>query len=192
MSMIGIIRHGITPWNQEGRFQGHRDVPLAEEGILQAQALARRLNTEPWDVIVSSDLMRAKQTAEIVAEQLGIETVLVDERLREISGGLLDGTTESERVAKWGNDWYNMELGLESEASCRNRGSACLEELADRYAGKRVLVVSHGTLLGYTLNGLLPKDEERGHLLNTSLTKLIKKNDGWACELYNCTKHLDA
>lgn len=191
MSLIGIIRHGITTWNQEGRFQGHRDVPLAEEGILQAQALARRLSKEPWDLIVTSDLMRARQTAEILAEHLGVETILLDERLREISGGLLDGTTESERVAKWGEEWYDMDLGLESEESCRIRGTACIEELSNQYPDKRMLVISHGTLLDYTLRALLPEKENGDHLRNTSVTTLHKKDDGWDCELYNCTEHLD-
>jgi probable phosphoglycerate mutase len=66
MTKIGIIRHGTTAWNKEGRAQGNSDIPLDNEGLYQALALGKRLSNENWDFIYSSNLLRAKQTAEIV------------------------------------------------------------------------------------------------------------------------------
>ncbi|WP_152392665.1 histidine phosphatase family protein [Paenibacillus guangzhouensis] len=196
MNRIGFIRHGVTPWNQEGRFQGHSDTPLAPEGILQAELLAARLRDESelesWDLIYSSDLSRAAMTARIVADAIGLTEIHYDERLREVSGGLLDGTTENERVMKWGEDWYDDSetLGLEGEEESARRGLQCIEELVSKYPGRRILLVSHGTFLSYVLNQLLPKDLSRPHLNNTSLTTLVGVTGAWECEMYNCTKHL--
>lgn len=60
MTTIGLIRHGSTAWNKEGRVQGHTDNSLDAEGLQQAQLLAERLSTEQWDYIYSSDLLRAR------------------------------------------------------------------------------------------------------------------------------------
>jgi len=196
MNRLGLIRHGITPWNQEGRFQGHTDIRLAPEGIQQAELLAARLREDAglksWDFIYSSDLSRAAMTAQIVADALGLKEIHYDERLREVSGGLLDGTTEEERVTKWGENWYDDRetLGLETEEESARRGLQCIEALVGEHPGKRILLVSHGTFLSYVLNYLLPKELNRPHLHNTSLTTLVRDTGDWACELYNCTKHL--
>lgn len=191
MRELAFVRHGITAWNKEGRFQGHRDIPLAEEGLEQAKYVAKRLADETWDVIVTSDLSRARQTAELIAKYHHHTPIVIDERLREIFGGKLDGTTESERVAAWGEEWYEFELGLESEAACKQRGLSILEDLMQRYPDHKILIVSHGTFLGYWLDDLLPKSRAREHLRNTSFTRLYKKGEDWECDEYNCIAHLD-
>ena len=112
MIKIGIIRHGSTTWNVEGRAQGNSDIPLDEEGLLGANKLAERLKKENWDIVYSSNLMRAKQTANIIAVKSGIP-IYLDPRLREVGGGLIEGTTEDERVLKWGEKWWHLDLGME-------------------------------------------------------------------------------
>ena len=74
--------------------QGSTDIPLDEEGIVQAQKLGLRLADEQWDMVFTSQLSRARQTGEIIAAQLGITDFFQDERLREVSGGLTEGTSE--------------------------------------------------------------------------------------------------
>ena len=69
MTTIGFVRHGVTAWNKEGRAQGNTDVPLDEEGIEMAERVADRIQLEEWDVIYTSPLVRAKKTAEIIAEK---------------------------------------------------------------------------------------------------------------------------
>ncbi|UQZ35142.1 histidine phosphatase family protein [Paenibacillus sp. PK3_47] len=192
MTVIGLIRHGSTAWNKEGRIQGHTDNPLDEEGLLQAAAIAERLSGEEWDYIYSSDLLRARQTAEVIAAKLGIPVAGLLQGIREMDGGQLEGTTEQERVARWGKDWRSMELGLESSESGKLRGARTIEEIALRHPGKRVLIVSHGAILRSSLSGLVPGLDVSQLLKNTSITRIVKDKDTWTCELYNCVQHMDS
>ena len=90
MTTIGLIRHGITEWNELGRAQGQSDIPLNKIGQQQAVALANRLVSEDaWDFIVTSDLSRATETAQIVSTKLKIPIKIYDERIREINCGKL-------------------------------------------------------------------------------------------------------
>lgn len=191
LTRIGIIRHGRTAWNKEGRAQGHSDIPLDENGLAEATKLAERLEKEEWDIIFSSNLLRAKQTAEVIAERMGNKQILLEPRLREVSGGQIEGTTEEERILKWGNDWRELDLGMETAESVLARGLSAIEELTKEHSNKNVLIVSHGSFISHILKELVPQlNVEKKHLKNTSLTKLIKTDNGWESELYNCTRHL--
>lgn len=192
MTRIGLIRHGSTAWNKEGRIQGHTNNPLDEEGLRQASALAERLRGEGWDYIYSSDLLRARQTAEVIAEKLGISVAGLVPEIREMNGGLLEGTTEMERVERWGSAWRALDLGLEPHESGMQRGSRAIEEIARRHPGKNILIVSHGAVLRSSLGGLVPGLDVSELLKNTSITRIVKGDSGWACELYNCVKHMDS
>lgn len=192
MTMIGLIRHGSTAWNKEGRIQGHTDNPLDEEGLRQAAAIADRLSGEQWDYIYSSDLLRAGQTAEVIAAKLGIPVAGLLPGIREMNGGLLEGTTEQERVARWGQEWRAMDLGLESNESGKLRGAKAIEEVARSHPGKRILIVSHGAILRSSLMGLVPGLDVSQLLKNTSITRIVKDNETWTCELYNCVQHMDS
>jgi len=187
---IGLIRHGVTEWNNLGKAQGISDIPLNEEGIKQATALANRLSIEEWDIIFSSNLTRARQTAEIIRQSLGVALVFTDERIREINCGLIEGTTEEERVARWGVNWREQNLGMEDFQVVAKRGITFLEELIVEHADKRILIISHGALIGLSLQHLLPQRFPKTHIDNISLTILTHINNDWACQLYNCTKHL--
>ncbi|WP_310831679.1 histidine phosphatase family protein [Paenibacillus pedocola] len=191
MTTIGLIRHGSTLWNKEGRIQGHTDNPLDEEGLEQAAALAERLSMETWDYIYSSDLLRARQTAEVIAARLGLSVAGWVPGIREMNGGLLEGTTEQDRVERWGKEWRTLELGLEKNESGRLRGSRAIEEIAQRHPGKHVLLVSHGAILRSSLSGLVPELDVSVLLKNTSLTRLVYTGKTWTCELYNCIKHIE-
>ena len=74
MTTIALIRHGQTNWNLEGRIQGQIDIPLNEQGRAQAHTLAERLKSKDFDAMISSDLARAQETAEILADKTGIPT----------------------------------------------------------------------------------------------------------------------
>ncbi len=191
MSLIGLIRHGSTIWNKEGRAQGLSNIPLDEDGLNQAKALADRLSKEDWDVIYSSDLLRARQTAEIIAERRGMKNLILDERLREMKGGKIEGTTEEERVKLWGTNWRDLDLDIESAESVIQRGADFVEEISNKQKGLKVLIISHGALIGFTLKKLIPHVNTEVHLKNTSITRLKKMENQWECEIYNCTIHLD-
>jgi broad specificity phosphatase PhoE len=113
MTEIGLIRHGITDWNQLEKMQGTSDIPLNDEGRDQARKLASRLHQdEKWDMIITSDLSRAKETGEIIGKKLDLPVSFVDKRIQEINLGEIEGTTEAERITRWGANWRELDLGL--------------------------------------------------------------------------------
>jgi len=190
--IIGLIRHGETEWNAAGRIQGQTDIPLNEAGIRQAQALAARLKAEnrAWDAVVSSDLARARETARILADALGLPLLPPDPRIRERSFGLAEGTTEDERLNRWGADWRSRDIGQESDESVRNRALAFIADWRKARPDIRLLVVSHGSVLAVLLRALCSGLEDR-RIGNMSLSILESSGDGWIVHLHNCSKHLD-
>lgn len=191
--IIGLIRHGETDWNALGRIQGQTDIPLNEAGIQQAHALAARLAAElrPWDAVVSSDLSRAMETARILAEALGIPLLPPDARIRERSFGLAEGTTEAERLERWGPEWRTCDIGRETDDSVRERGLAFIEDWRSRRPDMRLLVVTHGSVLAVLFRALFPDLEDR-FISNMSLTIMESEGAGWRMILHNCNKHLES
>ncbi len=100
-----LARHGETDWNAEGRWQGQTDVPLNANGSAQAHALAERLRREGIAAIASSDLSRARATAEIVAGALGITRIHTDPELREQHYGCFEGLTRTDSAARFPEEW---------------------------------------------------------------------------------------
>ncbi|MDB5055307.1 MAG: histidine phosphatase family protein [Bacilli bacterium] len=193
MTIIGIVRHGVTDWNQQGRAQGQQDVALNADGVKQADVLARRLAEEDWDMIYTSDLRRASATAEMIASQLGKQITGFDPRLREKTHGRLDGTTVAERIEKWGENWRELDHGEESDQHMLLRSLDFLQEMTIRYPNGKILLVSHGAWIR-TLLAELFKEMEITFLDNTCVTMIEWDEQhteaGWKCLLFNCTKHL--
>lgn len=121
MTTICFIRHGVTEWNKEGRIQGGIDIPLNADGIQMALKVSKRLASEEWHAIYTSPLKRTQMTAEIIASKQPIVTVRIDNRLREIGEGKIEGTTEEERIEMWGSYWKKMDLGFEREEEVIDR-----------------------------------------------------------------------
>ncbi|MGN7382385.1 2,3-bisphosphoglycerate-dependent phosphoglycerate mutase [Chlamydia abortus] len=191
MTTIGLVRHGVTDWNLEGRAQGQHDIPLNEEGIRQARLLGERLAQEHWDYIYTSDLARASRTAEIIAEAMGMKVTGYDARLREKSHGDLDGTTEEERIERWGPSWREIDHGEETLQDVLRRSLSFMKEITAKHPEDRVLVVSHGAWIRATMGELI-RDREISKLSNTSICVLQHTEENWSCLLYNCTRHLEA
>ncbi|TKD66462.1 histidine phosphatase family protein [Pseudalkalibacillus hwajinpoensis] len=191
MTTIGLIRHGITQWNNLGKAQGTSDIPLNELGRKQATNIGARLREEgKWDVIISSDLTRAIETAQIIGSKLNLPISHYDIRIREIDCGEIEGTTEEDRLEKWGSNWRDKDLGMESFEEVGKRGIEFIKDIVHTYNGKRILIVSHGALIGLTLQKLLPSRFQTTYIDNTSFTILENINGNWDCSLYNCSKHL--
>jgi probable phosphoglycerate mutase len=190
MTIVGIIRHGVTDWNVLKRIQGQTNIPLNSDGRKQAEALARRLSNEKWDYAYSSDLLRASETAQIIISDSDIN-LQFDERLRERNFGQIEGTTEEERIAKWGPHWNKLDLGKEAEEAVQARAAAFMADIVTRHRGNRILIVSHGALIGQALQKLVPQAKIEAHLLNCGITMLRFADPHWECDLYNCIKHLE-
>jgi broad specificity phosphatase PhoE len=144
-----LVRHGETDWNRDGRWQGGSDTRLNDLGRQQARALAEQLDGE-IDVLYSSDLARARETAEIVAAELGLE-VRLDPRLRERGFGSWEGLTTieiEERFADAHRRWLAGEGAGADDAEAFEDFSARVEDfLSDvlrLHPGEEVLVISHG------------------------------------------------
>ena len=137
MTTLLLVRHGETDWNAERRWQGHADVPLNERGRAQAQALAEQVaGDERVDVVYASDLARARETAEIAADRLGVALVL-DPDLREIDVGSREGRT-------WDEIDDEPEWDGEPHAAHAERILRAVRRIARDHPGRRVLVVTHG------------------------------------------------
>lgn len=192
MTTIGLIRHGITDWNYLGKAQGVSDIPLNKIGKNQASDIGDRLSKEEkWDLIITSDLSRAIETGKIIGNKIDLNISHIDKKIREINCGKIEGTTEEERIQIWGDNWRELDLGMEELEEVSKRGIDFIEEINGLYRGKRVLVVSHGALIGLTLKRLLPERFPTTYIDNTSLTILNYAEEKWDCILYNCTNHLN-
>lgn len=189
MTVIGLIRHGVTAWNKEGRTQGSVDIPLDEDGIQMAIKIGNRLSDTPWITIFTSPLQRAQQTAKIIARQNGMKTIIIDERLQEIGEGKKAGTTEEERIEKWGIGWQNTPLDIEPEQQVIDRIEAFVDEIKENYPNEKVLIVSHGSLIQKMVAQLCSDRLEWDELENASLT-MINIQEPAKCLLYNCVQHL--
>ncbi|PID24752.1 histidine phosphatase family protein [Sporosarcina sp. P7] len=187
MTIIGFVRHGVTAWNKEGRAQGSSNIPLDKEGIETAKKLALRLANEKWDVIFTSPMTRARQTADLLARQSGIE-VVEDDRLRERSGGLIEGTTEPERQQKWGPQWRELDLKFETAESVVARGLEFVNEQIEKNRHQRLIVVSHGSFIKRIIVALMEDETYTVKIDNTSLT--IINIEEKSCLLLNDTAHL--
>ncbi|WOV83780.1 histidine phosphatase family protein [Sporosarcina jeotgali] len=190
MTTVGFVRHGVTAWNKQGRAQGSTDIPLDEEGIQMAVHAAERFAADNWDAIYTSPWQRAKRTAELIGQEMTHAEVIEDRRLRERAGGLIEGTTEADRLAKWGPKWKQLDLQGETHESVITRGMSFIEEMQERYPDGRVLAVSHGGFIKRLLTELLPGTTYEEPLGNTSLTIVKIGEHENLCELFNCTDHL--
>jgi len=156
MTTLFVARHGQTEWNREHRWQGWSDPPLNRTGREQAAQLAELLAGRGIDVVVSSDLRRAAETAEIAAARLGL-SVALDARLREVDVGEWSGLTSAEVEARFPDGYRRRREGRtgwekgEELGAMAERVVAALLDLADRHSGHRVLVVTHGGPLRATL-----------------------------------------
>lgn len=151
MTDITLIRHGQTDWNAARRYQGQADIPLNQVGIEQAKALALTIANEKYDAIYASDLSRAAQTADILAEALHMP-IHTDIRLREICQGKWEGMSLDEVQEKYAEDFkhgfedpaFSRAPGGESVAEVAARMRAAADEIAAQHPGGRILLVSHG------------------------------------------------
>jgi broad specificity phosphatase PhoE len=171
---ILLARHGETDWNAARRVQGHTDVPLNERGREQARALADELRDEPLDAVYASDLLRAHETARIVAERKGLDVIVLPE-LRERHFGTWEGLTDREvferypeaRAGSWGDGETRDEMS--------RRVLEALRRIAAGHPGGQVLVVAHGGPLRAVLHAA--GGNTAGEIANCHVARMAIEGD---------------
>jgi probable phosphoglycerate mutase len=196
-----LIRHGETLWNRENRVQGSKDIPLSPVGIKQAQAVAQALSDEEAEAIISSDLGRAKQTAEHISQITGVE-ISFNEGLRERAFGILEGMTKKEMEETHpeiynGYSSHNIDFVIPEGESARqsyDRHVSAVLGIANEHQGKaRVILVSHGGLihniLRYSLS--IPLEAKRKfNASNASINRFKMEGDNLHLTSWEETHHL--
>jgi len=154
MIRLGLIRHARTPWNREKRIQGSSDIPLSPEGKKEAARWGKILKSEPFDLILSSPLIRAGETALILSDRMGIP-VFREPDLREQDFGDWEGQRISEirkkdpRAVEFqeSRGWEFRPPGGESRTGVLERVKIAFEKAAKTYENKYILVVTHQSVI---------------------------------------------
>ncbi|MFF1383902.1 histidine phosphatase family protein [Arthrobacter sp. NPDC058288] len=182
LTTFALVRHGQTDWNAQRRLQGSTDIPLNDVGRGQARDAAAALSGHEWDAIVSSPLSRAAETANLIADGLGLSVARHVPELTERSFGPAEGLQagpELEALRIPGGF-----RGAESEDEAASRGLTALEALAEEFRGRRVLVVAHGTLIRVSLSRAIGRTLQSvdNAVLNLAHHHAV---DGWQLEYFN-------
>jgi len=172
--LIALIRHGQTDWNLALRMQGRSDIPLNDTGREQARVAAAALAAEPWDVVVSSPLLRARETAEIIATALGVPLGASYNELLEQDFGVAEGTLVDELATRWPDRDF---AGMEPDEVVGPRGIRGLERIALDHPGARVLAVAHGTLIRYTLAAISGHETRQYPKLDNASSSTVRFTD---------------
>jgi 2,3-bisphosphoglycerate-dependent phosphoglycerate mutase len=195
-----IVRHGQTQWNLKLIRQGHLDSPLTEMGLAQAKALGERLARETFTALYSSDLGRAVQTAQMIAEATGHKLV-TDARLRERHLGIFQGLNGDELREKYPEEYRLHRTmgpsyvipGGESVQQQVARNVDYLTEIAAKHLGETIVVVTHGGVLsGFFRHALsIPLEAPRRfEFMNASLNVFAYEEGNWMLRTWGDVSHL--
>jgi len=165
ITRLYLVRHGATSATEEGRFSGSSGAELSDEGRRQAACLGARLSNDPVTAVYASPLSRALDTARIIAEHCGRETIVRD-GLREIGHGHWEGMRRedverefSEEYAQYESDPFTFApLGGESGVAVLARALPVVRDIVSAHPGGHVVVVSHKATLRLVLSSLLGFD----------------------------------
>lgn len=187
-------RHGRTEWNVSKRIQGQTDIDLDEVGLQQARQAAPLLATENPNLIITSDLLRTRRTAQALADVTGL-AVHPDERLRERCFGPWEGLSSTELNARYGDEYAQWRAGgqpnvpgIESEEDLNARMLAGIDDALAATDGT-ICLVTHGGAARRAVLGLLEWDNEVGARLeplgNCRWSELRHTVRGWRIHSYN-------
>ncbi len=197
---IILIRHGETEWNSQKRMQGHSNSDLSLVGQAQIQALGQWMKNVPFDLIYSSDSLRAKQTAEAITQFSGHE-LQFDQRLREKNLGVFEGLTSEEarerhpevfRLFKTAGSKYVIDEG-ESTQQLQDRSLEIVNETRIKHPEERVLLVTHGGFIRVVMKhslGLSLETPTRFLIRNTGVFRLVWE-DKWLVSQMGGVSHLE-
>ena len=201
MKLIYLVRHAETEWNKERKYQGGQDIPLSDAGIEQARQLAVRLRKVKFDLVYSSPLLRARQTAEIIIES-NSPHIILEPAFCEINHGLWEGLRVDEIAERFPHEFrlwkekphqVKMPQG-ESLHDLWQRVVPRFLELVNQANWERILIVGHGGVNRVILMHCL-KMELRDYwklIQNSTCVNLIEKTShGFQVKVINDLSHLE-
>ena len=201
MTRICFVRHGETDWNIALRMQGHIDLALNAKGEAQAQAAGRYFSGAQLPALYSSDLLRARQTAQPIAAALGL-SVALRPALRERNFGRCEGLTFAEIVEQFPDDARAIKRrdpdyvspGGESRRQHQFRILECVAALVGEHPGQSIVVVTHGGVLDVVYRRVhdFPPEAPRDYAIpNAGINWVSIDGERWLIESWGETPHLD-
>lgn len=188
ITAICLVRHGETDWNSLGKLQGRTDIPLNSRGISQAEECSHFLKNYEWDMIITSPLKRAKETAEVINKDLNIPLIEMDEFLERYFGDA-EGMTVEERMTVFPTRNYTNQ---EDRDSLNERIMNGIEKINQDYRGKKILLVAHGAVINAVLakfsNGEIGSGKTK--LINACISNIEFVQELWNIKDYNQVTHL--
>lgn len=188
-TLLSTVRHGLTELNRDRRVGGHYDAPLIDEGRRQAREAKGAFDGTPFDVVISSPLSRALETAEIIAG-VGREEIVVDEGCTERSFGEMEGLKPAQvrerlpqvRYVRIGHVNYSLNPpGGETFEQLHERAGDFLRRTLETHGGKKILLFAHENFLQQlhgAIKGLGPMESLEHTILNCELNRFCLDADG--------------
>jgi broad specificity phosphatase PhoE len=183
MTNFFLVRHGETDWNRLGRIQGSTDIPLNDTGREQARATGEKMQGRRWDVLVSSPLSRAMETASIIASFIGMPEPTPIADLVERNYGEAEGLTGPELESSFPND--APVPGRETREDVKDRVLAALHAIASENKGKNVIVVAHGGVIRAVLHSTTGQAFFGERITNGSVHSFHHSDDGLQLVQFN-------
>ncbi|MGU3367743.1 histidine phosphatase family protein [Bacillus mycoides] len=188
MTEICLVRHGQTDWNFQEIIQGREDIPLNEVGKKQASQSAAALQAESWDIIISSPLIRAQETAKEIAGAIGLPSILLDERFMERNFGEASGKPVA--AVRESITEGNIK-GMEQDEEIVERCFTALQEVAAAHGDKRIIIVAHSHAIKAILHAIAPDEITFKTPLKNACISYVKENSGkWDVLKYNIAEHI--
>jgi len=186
MTRVCLVRHGETDWNCEGRLQGREDIELNDKGREQAKRSADCLKNYKWDIIVSSTLHRAKETAEIINREIGLYEIYEERDFEERDMGEASGMIYKEKLIKYPDGHV---AGEETWDALKVRVMSALNRTVDRFKGKNIIIVSHGGAIRAILCTIsdIENNDPKYRMENGSMSFLCHDGERFTVESYNNT-----
>ncbi|WP_456265429.1 MULTISPECIES: histidine phosphatase family protein [unclassified Bacillus (in: firmicutes)] len=188
MTTICLVRHGETDWNAAKRIQGRTDIPLNDTGKWQAEQTGLYLKDVHWDVVISSPLTRAKETAHLILNHVHAPLVIMEDFI-ERDYGDAEGMSFEERQKLFPDKQYP---NMEPLETIQNRMLEGIEKVRAAYPDQHVLIVAHGAAIHALLTTLADEHMslQNTRLVNACLNYVEWSNDKWKVLDYNVVSHL--
>ena len=185
---ICLVRHGETDWNKVGKLQGHTDIALNENGMKQAEMCAQFLKGNGYELVFTSPLKRAKQTAQIIAQKSALQIIEMPLFI-ERNYGNAEGMVYEERITKFPKRNYPNQ---ESKEALIERVTKGLKQITEQHSENKIILVAHGAVINCILAILSNNEIGSGKtkLANACISEIEYKNSTWLIKYFNEITHL--